>query len=183
VQLLFSPAGDGRCRTRVLRDDGVVLEMRSYSRKHRVPHDLAHAAVERELRLCAGVFGCVAAGAVFSSMRVLAGVPRHDAAARSSRVIKAHARSIALAEVLSGVVHQAVEDPAAHSLFQRAREGWGIVEEGPFPYAPAAVAAAAETLRALADRWSTLAVGAELALAWPRDLAAPVPAARRRAVR
>jgi hypothetical protein len=180
VRLVFSPAGEGgRCRVVVHRRDGVTLEMRSYDRTFRVPHDLAHAVTERELQLGAGVFGCIAAGAVFSSMRVLTGSPRHDAAARSARILKANARSITLAEVLSGVLHRAVEGSLATPLLDTAREAWGSVEERPFPYSEAALAAAAETLTALADDWSGLTPGGELAFAWPPGLAAQIPTTRR----
>ncbi|MFF0463945.1 hypothetical protein [Streptomyces mexicanus] len=97
MRLLFSPAEDGRCRVIVHRRGEATLGMVSYDRTFRIPHDLAHAVTERELNLGAGVFGCIAAGAVFSSMRVLAGSPRHDAAARSARIVMANARSITVA--------------------------------------------------------------------------------------
>ena len=174
MRLVFIPMAQGNSRVVVHRGDGVVLEMRSYSRKHRVPHDLAHAVAERELRLAAGVFGCIAAGAVFSSMRVIDGSPRHDAAARSRRIIKANARAITVAEVLSGVVHDAVEDPPPVPLLKRAREVWGIVEEKPFPYTEATLATAAETLSALTERWSRLTPEEGLEFTWPPALSAPV---------
>ncbi|WP_327365488.1 hypothetical protein [Streptomyces sp. NBC_01217] len=185
MRLVFSPAAEaGRSRVVVHRRDGVTLEMRSYDRKFRVPHDLAHAVAERELQLSAGVFGCIAAGAVFSSMRVLTGSPRHDATARSARILKAGARSITLAEVLTGVLHDAVEaspnsprSPAV-PLVNKAREAWGSVEERPFPYSEATLAAAADTLTALADCWSGLTPGEELVFTWPPGLTAPVPATR-----
>lgn len=64
-----------------------MVELPSYSRTHRVPHDLAHAVAEREFGRADGVFGSIAAGAVFDNMRVIAGRPRHDAAARGRRVL------------------------------------------------------------------------------------------------
>ncbi|WP_345135028.1 hypothetical protein [Streptomyces mexicanus] len=151
MRLLFSPAEDGRCRVIVHRRDEVTLGMVSYDRTFRIPHGLAHAVTERELNLGAGVFGCIAAGAVFFSMRVLTGSPRHGAAARSARIIKANARSITVAEVLSGVLHGAVEGSLTVPLYAQAREAWGTVEERPFPYTEVTVAAAAENLRELAD--------------------------------
>nr|WSY56955.1 hypothetical protein OG999_46970 [Streptomyces sp. NBC_00886] len=175
MRLVFVPMARGSSRVVVHRGDGVVLEMRSYSRKHRVPHDLAHAVAERELRLGAGVFGCIAAGAVFSSMRVLDGSPRHDASARSSRIIKANARSITVAEVLSGILHDMIEDSPTVPLFTRAREAWGIVEEKPFPYDEATLATAAETLGVLSERWSHLRPEEGLEFTWPPVLTAPVP--------
>ncbi|GII34816.1 hypothetical protein [Planotetraspora mira] len=119
MRLVFMRAEGDRCRIAVHRRDGVTLEMRSYDRKFRVPHDLAHAVTERELKLDAGVFGCTAAGAVFSSMRVLSGSPRHDAAARSARIIKANARSITVAEVLSGVPDLDSDELAGTAMMSR----------------------------------------------------------------
>jgi hypothetical protein len=112
-------------------------------------------------------------------MRVLTGSPRHDAAARSARIIKANNRSIALAEVLSGVLHHAVEGPSSESLYDQAREGWEIMEERPFPYTAATLAAAAEALKAVADRWNALAPDEQLAFTWPQSLTAPIPTTRR----
>lgn len=179
MRLLFSPAEDGRCRVVMHRRDDVTLGMVSYDRKFRIPHDLAHAVTERELKLSAGVFGCIAAGAVFSSMRVLSGSPRHDAATRSARIIKANAHSITVAEVLSGVLHGAVEGSPTVPLYAEAREAWGSVEERPFPYTEATLAAAEENLKALADAWTGLTPGDDLAFQWPSALTAPIPTARR----
>jgi hypothetical protein len=179
MRLVFSPAEGGRSRVIVHRRDDVTLGMLSYDRKFRVPHDLAHAVTERELNLGGGVFGCIAAGAVFSSMRVLTGSPRRDAAARSARIIKGNARSIAMAEVLSGVLHGAAEGTLAAPLFSEAREAWGIVEERPFPYGEATLTAVAENLDALANVWSDLTPGEELEFTWPSALIAPIPTTRR----
>ncbi|MFC0552674.1 hypothetical protein ACFFHJ_17450 [Planotetraspora thailandica] len=179
MRLVFTPAEGDRCRVVVYRRDGVTLEMRSYDRKFRVPHDLAHAVTERELRLGAGVFGCIAAGAVFTSMQVLTGSPRHDSAARSARIIKANARSITTAEALSGVLHEAANGALTRPLFTKVREVWGIVEARTFPYDEATITATAETLKTLANVWSGLTVGEELVFMWPPALTAPIPTTHR----
>jgi len=80
--MVFTRAARGESITTIYRGGGVVVELPSYSRKHRVPHDLAHAVAEREFGLAGGVFGSIAAGAMFDNMRMPAGRPRHDAAAR-----------------------------------------------------------------------------------------------------
>ena len=79
----------GECISVIYRPDGVVLELPSYSRTWRVPHDLAHAVTERELGLAGGLYGLIASGHVFDNMSVVAGRPRHDARARSDRVMTA----------------------------------------------------------------------------------------------
>jgi len=53
--------------TRVPRGESIAtiyVELPSFSRTHRVPHDLAHAVAERDLGLARGIFGSLAAGAL-----------------------------------------------------------------------------------------------------------------------
>lgn len=97
----------GGCLTVLHRDDGVVLELSPVSRKWRVPHDMAHVATERALGISDGVFGTLAAGGVFGNMRVARGRPRHDAAARSARLLSENSRSLSTAEMLAGAMHAA----------------------------------------------------------------------------
>lgn len=180
VRLVFLPiATNASYRVDVHRGDNVTLEMRAYDRISRVPHDLAHAVTERELQLSAGVFGCIAAGAVFGSMRAVAGRPRHDATARSASIIKANARSLTLAELLSGIVHDHVEGTLTRPLPKTLREAWGSLEQRPFPYSDSIVASTADTLRTLAERWSRLTPEEGLEFTWPPRLTAPIPASRR----
>src|SRR5258705_7102750 len=108
MQLTFQHDPRGESITLIQRSDGAVFTLSSYSRKHRVPHDLAHAVTERELGMADGIFGCIAAGAVFDSVEQTAGKKRHDAKVRSARILKAP-NSIGLSEAISGVIHEAVE--------------------------------------------------------------------------
>jgi hypothetical protein len=134
-----------------------------------VPHDLAHAALERGLGLGGGVFGCIAAGAVFDNMRVAEGRPRHNAKTRSDRILRAAKRSIGVAEVMAGVVHEAVERrlPAPP---RKAREGWGVLEQDQFPWTDADIIRATDALRALDGRWQ--ASLDPLGFEWPDSLRA-----------
>jgi hypothetical protein len=59
-----------------------------------------------------GIFGCIAAGAVFSSMRQTAGKKCHDAEIRTSRTLKA-ANSIGMSEAITSVIHKTVEKSSA----------------------------------------------------------------------
>ena len=167
MDLTFEHDPRGESFTRIRRGDGLVLGLPSYSRKFRVPHDLAHAVAERELGLAGGVFGCIAAGAVFDNMRVLEGKPRRDAKARSERVLKAAKRSIGLAESLSGVLHKAVEHGRA-LRFSEAREAWGVLEQEPFPYTEREIRLTSEKLHELAQVWQTRAEPLEFS--WPERL-------------
>jgi hypothetical protein len=157
----------------ITRGDGLTVRLPGYDRTFRVPHDLAHFVAEREFRLVHGVFGCIAAGAMFSGMSVVGGRPRYDAQARSRAVLKANSAELSLAECLSGVVHDVAEQElelgAAH---RRLRESWGVLRSGPCPYEPGDLRRALDLLGQLTERWQELEPGEQLALRWE----VPVPA-------
>lgn len=197
---MFARAQRGESVATIHRTDGVVVELPSFTRKHRVPHDLAHAVTEREFALAGGVFGVIAAGAMFDNMRVVSGRTRHDADARSRRILAANSRTLTLAEVVAGTLHHLVEhwdvehwDVEHRDVEHRDRDdssqvvpivrrAWGSISQDPFPYPPPRVIAALDMLREQADRWTALADGEMLDFRWPDALTAPVPPvnARRR---
>jgi hypothetical protein len=177
MHLTFLHDPRGECLTLIRRADGAEFTLFSYSRKHRVPHDLAHAVTERELGMPDGIYGCIAAGAVFESMQQTAGKKRHDAKVRSTRILKAP-NSIGISEGITSVIHEAVEHDQA-TPYARVREMWGITRSAPCPYLDADVDRATETLRELSHRWRTNAE--PLVFPWPKKLRAADPGARERA--
>jgi hypothetical protein len=177
--IAFQRGRDGSCAARIDRPDKVVVELISGKGKWRTPHDLAHAATERELGLTDGVFGSIASGAVFKGMRLVSGRPRHDAAARSARVLHANARAISLAEMLTGVVHRAVEHGVATASLEWARRSWGILETRPFPWTAADLRRATDLLRELSRRWAVIGPDDRVELDWPERLVLPPPPAPR----
>lgn len=179
MRISFRRQAKGECISTVYRIDGTVWELPSFSRKWRVPHDIAHAVTERELGLAGGVFGLIASGAVFPNMRVIAGKPRHDAKARSERVMKAYGGSITTAEVMAGVLHHTVELRLPGTPMAKAIEDWGIVEQRPFPWSEADLTRATDVLRAIASQWESVPVDGELDFLWPDSLTHPVPPSRR----
>lgn len=180
MRIVFARVARGESIATIYRNDGVVVELPSFSRKHQVPHDLAHAVAEREFGLADGVFGSIAAGAMFDNMRVVTGRPRHDAAARSKRILTANGRALTLAELLAGVLHRAVEGQDDLPATESARRHWGMVREDPFPWTDEQVTAAVDTLRDLARRWAALGPAESLEFRWPDRLVEPVPPARSR---
>lgn len=166
------------CSTVVRRADGVVLSLPPAGRKWRVPHDMAHAATEIALRMRDGVFGTIAAGGLFDGMRVLEGRTRHDAAARSERLLKANAASLTDAELLAWVIHDSVERHEDQPPWEAIRRVWASRHPEPPPWTQQQVAEAQELLRDLDRRWHSHARdGVELV--FPDDLAADVPPAPR----
>jgi hypothetical protein len=180
MQLTFihDPRG-GESVTWIRRADGAEFDLFSYSRKHRVPHDLAHAVTERELGMADGIFGCIAAGAVFESMVQTAGKKRHDAKVRSARILKGP-NSIGISEGLSSVFHMAVEKDQA-TPYAGVREMWGVSRADRCPYTDAEIDRTTETLRELSQLWQ--ASSDPLVFPWPAALQAQpdssTPAGRR----
>ena len=170
--------GGGSVAT-ITRPDGVRLRLTSYDRKYVVPHDLAHFATEQQLRMADGLWGSIAAGAVFDSVEVLSGT---RAGVRSDAVRQRNAAGLALAEVLVGVVHGAVNGavnravnggvdgtvPAAdRAVVAQLASAWGSVRQGPCPYPEAHRLAAVRELRSLGERFAALGPDEVLALRWP----------------
>src|SRR5687768_4283222 len=70
VRITFERMVDRRpVETLVERDDGVVFRMRGAGGGADLPHDLVHALVEQSLRVTDGIWGSVADGVVWNSMR------------------------------------------------------------------------------------------------------------------
>ncbi|MFI1988785.1 hypothetical protein [Actinoplanes sp. NPDC020271] len=175
MHVVFVRGPTGSTVATVHRADGVSLLLPGYDRKFRVPHDLAHYATERALEMSGGVFGAIAAGGVFDNMRVIAGKPRHDAAARSKRVLDAHRHTLTLAELLAGAVHRAVEDEAVDLLPVLLRNAWNSRGTDPFPWTDDHVREAGRTLTDLAVEWEARST---VKVTWPEHLVARLPGAR-----
>jgi hypothetical protein len=169
--ITFARALSGSTLSTIRRGDGVVLELPGYDRKYRVPHDLAHAVTERELGMAGGVFGSIAGGGVFDNMRVVAGRPRHDAAERSRRLLVANKVSLGIAEVLAGVVHDAVEHDET-STMERARRSYGIFSTDPFPWTEPQIYGAVAMLAELSVEYEA---NGKVVFTWPDRLTSPVP--------
>src|SRR5215213_6425968 len=90
--------------TLVERDDGVVFAMRGAGGGAHLPHDLVHAIVETELHIPDGVWGCVADGVVWGSMRHVSGRQPPHAAERSTALQRERTAAVQRAELLADVV-------------------------------------------------------------------------------
>ncbi|HEV8562359.1 MAG TPA: hypothetical protein VGR06_39070 [Actinophytocola sp.] len=121
----------------------------------------------KQLRLDDGVFGSIAAGAMFENMRVLSGRLRHDPRQRSRQVLRANGPGIGVAELLAAAVHAAVEQRAPGTVVAAARRVWASLHEGPFPYPDAELCSAVDTLDELGQRWARLRAGDRLTIDWP----------------
>jgi hypothetical protein len=86
VRVTFERRADRRpVETLVERDDGVVFALRGAGGGADLPHDLLHALVETELGMTDGIWGCIADGVVWGSMRHVSGRQPPHAGERARR--------------------------------------------------------------------------------------------------
>jgi hypothetical protein len=161
------------------RDDGVVYRMDGFSNvDSKIPHDLRHLIVERELRVKDGIFGAIAAGTVWTSMEHLRGRRPPHAADRSEQLKRTPRHRIGRAELLANLVEAvaALDNPSLEEVRQVARRMLSVVpltEPGADPAAvmelppPEVLVAAASALQVETARWARLKVGDELVYEWP----------------
>ena len=124
----------------VERDDGVVYRLYGAMAGPRLPHDIMHLVVERELRIRDGIWGGIAAGVVFDSMR---------------------------AELLADVVSSAAAlDTLTQDKIRRLAADKLSVLPGT-EVDPVVIAGAARAVQVEAARWARLRVGQELTYDWP----------------
>ena len=163
----------------VERDDGAVFRMAEFTRGGaRLPHDLRHLVVELELGVTDGIWGTIADGGIYTSMRFVGGhrLP-HDAARKSDALKKARHHRIGRAELFANLAESiaALDSPADAQVREIIRRHLAVVplsEPGQDPArvvelpAPGALVAAAVAVRATAEKWAALPVGAELSYKW-----------------
>jgi hypothetical protein len=141
--------------TRVERDDGVVFAMRGAGGGAALPHDLVHAVVEAQLGIPDGIWGCVADGVVWGSMRHVSGRRPPHGEEKSTRLKRERSAAVQRAEAVADLVGRL------------ARGGEVLPGEraaaGP---PPAQLESAAAALREAGRRWAALAPGETLTVEW-----------------
>jgi hypothetical protein len=151
----------------VERDDGVVYQLYGGMAGSRLPHDIMHLVVERELRIRDGIWGGIAAGIVFDSMRHVSGRRPPHAAEHSAQLRRGFRRPGLRAELLADLVSSAaaLETMTPGEIRRLADAKLSVLPETDVD--PAVIAAAARALQVEASRWARLRVGEELSYEWP----------------
>ena len=126
----------------VERDDGVVYRRYAGTAGPRLPHDIVHLVVERELRIQDGIWGGIAAGVV------LAAAPGR--------------RAELLADLVSSAAALDYLTPAAIRALAAAKPA--VLPDAEVD--PVVIAVAARALQVEAARWARLRVGQELCYEW-----------------
>jgi hypothetical protein len=151
----------------VERDDGVVYRLYGGTAGPRLPHDIMHFVVERELRIRDGIWGGIAAGVVFDSMRHVSGRRPPHAAERSRQLLRGFLDHGLRAELLTDLVSSAaaLDTLTADRIRRLADAKLSVLPETKVD--PVIVAVAARALQVEAARWARLRVGEELCYEWP----------------
>ncbi len=151
----------------VERDDGVLYRLYGGMAGSRLPHDIMHLVVERELRIRNGVWGGIAAGAVFDSMRYVSGRRPPHATERSAQLLRGFRREGLRAELLADLVSSAatLDQMTPEAIRRLADAKLSVLPETDVD--PVVIAAAARALQVEAARWARLRVGEELCYEWP----------------
>jgi hypothetical protein len=151
----------------VERDDGVVYQLYGDMAGPRLPHDIRHLVVEGRLGITDGIWGGIAAGVVFGSMRHVSGRRPPRAADRSRTLLRNFREQGLRAELIAVLVESvaALDDPSPDQVRRLARAKLAVLPDPDVD--PVAIAAAAQALQVEAARWARLRVGEALSYDWP----------------
>jgi hypothetical protein len=172
------------------RDDGVVYRMKEFTPPGaRLPHDLRHLVVERELAITDGLWGSIAVGAVYTSMEHVRGRRPPHSAERSAELKRMQRQPVMRAGLLADLVEAVamLDSPSDDDIGRLTRAKLSVLpltepgadaDDAAAVPPPAVLARAARALQVEAARWARLRVGEELVYSWPA-----APAATTRALR
>jgi ribosomal-protein-serine acetyltransferase len=136
-----------RAYSLVERDDGVLYRLAGGIAGPRLPSDIVHLVVERELRIQDGIWGGIAEGIGCSSMARMSGRRRAEL----------------LADLVSATA--ALDDPTPRRIRALAAAKLPVLPDAEID--TDAIAVAARALQVEAARWARLRVGEHLDYEWP----------------
>jgi hypothetical protein len=151
------------------RDDGVVYWLYGGAAGSVLPHDVRHLVVERTLGIRDGLWGEIARGAVFTSMRHVSG-RRPPLAGQRSLELKRRFRQAGLrAEVIENLVVKvaALDTPTPDEIRRLASSVCSVLPHNGADIDTDSIAAAARALQVEASRWARLRPGGQLVYDWP----------------
>lgn len=154
----------------VERDDGAVYRLYGAKAGSRLPHDIMHFVVERELRITDGTWGSIAAGLIFDSMEHVSGRRPPHPRERSKELLADFRQRQPRAELLANLVGHvaALDHPSDLEILDLAATKLAVLPDPGADLDPAQIAAAAQALQVEAARWARLRIGEALSYEWPR---------------
>jgi hypothetical protein len=168
MEITFTRLDERLVETTVTREDGAVLATRSPGATDRLPHDLIHYVVERELGLDDGLWGRIASGVTYPNFRAL----RQPTAKRRPRARKRKAKrkGVLEAEVLAWIFHDIWDGTAERE--------WGTIRafldsiwsprtrSRADELEPETIARVCEALDRTEAAWKRVPFGGELRVEW-----------------
>ena len=162
-----------RYETLITRSDGVKYRVKGVGHMAAIPHDLAHFAVERALRIRRGFWGSVADGAVFGSLTHVSGRRRPRASELSKQLLKENKGELTETEILVGLFNQALEEglePESSELRARLqRYIWTAPGRRKRRFSDEEVLAVCAGWKNMLELWKNLPIGGTLELVWPES--------------
>jgi hypothetical protein len=156
----------------VERDDRAVYRLYGGQAGSRLPHDIMHLVVERELRIPDGIWGGIAAGIIVDGMEHVSGRYPPPARERSTELLAGFGQRRLRAELLANLAGHvaALDHPSDLEILSLKAAMLAVLPAADADVDPAQIAAAAQALQVEAARWARLRVGEELSYEWPRAL-------------
>jgi hypothetical protein len=168
MEVEFRKTGDRRYAVAIILPGRPTLEMNpAPGYDARMPHDLIHFVVERELGIRLGIFGQLAAGGTAGTFHPTSGavVPGRDAARQRRALVKRGAKLLRQGRADAAKSERATEVCARAWLTRSADGEFSVPDE--VPYAAAEIVRVCDTLDELSAAWAKLAIGQALTLYWP----------------
>jgi hypothetical protein len=160
-----------RYETLITRSDGVKYRVKGVGHMAAIPHDLAHFAVERGLRIRSGFWGSVADEVVFGSLTHVSGRRKPKASERSKQLLKENKGELTETEILVGLFNQALEEglePESPELRARLqRYIWTAQGRPKRRFSEQEIFAVCMGWKEMLELWKNLPIGGTLELIWP----------------
>jgi hypothetical protein len=172
MEITFTKTAPRNYEVLVRRDDGVVMDLRSFDRPAGLPHDIVHFVVENELSLERGLWGLIAAGALLPNASVASGRLNPRAAERSRSLLKeaGQQQHDTEAEVLVAFVQRIAEEGIEGDwpkVSARLNDVWRPRRSQREPIGHEEVLRACRRLREAEQKWEGLTVGESMTVEWP----------------
>ena len=167
MKVEFRRTGDRQYAVVIIVAGRPTLEMKpAPGYDARMPHDLIHFVVERELAIRHGIFGQLAAGGTAGTFHPTANatMPSREAARQRRAVAKRGTKLLQQGRADSARSEQAADICLRAWVTRKARGAFTVTND--VPYSAAELARVCDVLDELSAAWTKLGIGQALVLTW-----------------
>jgi hypothetical protein len=169
MTVVFTKVNSHKYSSIATRDDGASLAIPGFGTSKPLPHDVVHLITEDELGVDYGFWGCVAAGAIYKGMVVVAGKVRHDSKKKSEEIIKGNGQKISEAEILAGIIliilREGIQDDWPKIQYVQ-KSAWQAASPSRPQMTHEEIKRICVRLERLSEQWHALPNGQTLELIW-----------------